>query len=135
MVHLHICNTLPLDYSKTYSHSQHCCTHHGGSSGISKLRKERDPNWKNSTGLSVSYNCKKEESSNHQEKGKKFRKRFFIWDDTWRSEVASSFQESSNSSIWDGLKFESIKFIMSGMDKRNRKRMQQIRVGYKKIVD
>ena len=36
--------------------------------------------------------------------------------------------ESSNSSIWDELKFESNKFIMSGMDKGNRKRMQQIRI-------
>ena len=36
--------------------------------------------------------------------------------------------ESSNSSIWDKLKFESNKCIMSGMDKRNRKRMQQIRI-------
>ena len=31
--------------------------------------------------------------------------------------------ESSNSSIWDELKFESNKFITSGMHKRNRKRM------------
>ena len=29
--------------------------------------------------------------------------------------------ESSNSSIWGKLKFQSNKFIMSGMDKRNRK--------------
>ena len=29
--------------------------------------------------------------------------------------------ESSNSSIWDELKFESSKFITSGMDKRNRR--------------
>ena len=29
--------------------------------------------------------------------------------------------ESSNSSIWDELKFESNKFIMSGTDKGNRK--------------
>ena len=36
--------------------------------------------------------------------------------------------ESSNSSIWDELKFESNKFITSGMDKGNRKRMQQIRI-------
>ena len=36
--------------------------------------------------------------------------------------------ESSNSSIWDKLKFESNKFIMSGMDKGNRKRTQQIRI-------
>ena len=43
--------------------------------------------------------------------------------------------ESSNSSIWDELKFESNKFITSGMDKRNRKRMQQIRIRYKKIID
>ena len=31
--------------------------------------------------------------------------------------------ESSNSSIWDELKFESNKFITSGMDKRNMMRM------------
>ena len=43
--------------------------------------------------------------------------------------------ESSNSSVWDELKFESNKFIMSGMDKRNRKRMQQIRIRYKNIID
>ena len=36
--------------------------------------------------------------------------------------------ELSNSSIWDELKFESNKFIMSGMDKGNRKIMQQIRI-------
>ena len=36
--------------------------------------------------------------------------------------------ESSNSSVWDKLKFESNKFIMSGMDKGNRKIMQQIRI-------
>ena len=43
--------------------------------------------------------------------------------------------ESSNSSVWDELKFESNKFITSGMDKRNRKRMRQIRIKYKKIID
>ena len=43
--------------------------------------------------------------------------------------------ESSNSSIWDELKFESNKFSTSWMDKRNRKRMQQIRIRYKKIID
>ena len=35
--------------------------------------------------------------------------------------------ESSNSSIWDKLKFESSKFITSGTDKGNRKITQQIR--------
>ena len=39
--------------------------------------------------------------------------------------------ESSNSSMWDKLKFESNKFITPGMDKRNRKRMCQIRIRYK----
>ena len=36
--------------------------------------------------------------------------------------------ESSNSSIWDELKFESNKFITSGANKGNRKRTQQIRI-------
>ena len=43
--------------------------------------------------------------------------------------------ESSNSSIWEELKFESNKFIISGMDKGNRKKRQQIRIRYKKIID
>ena len=42
--------------------------------------------------------------------------------------------ESSNSSIWNELKFESNKFITSGTDKGNRKIMQQIRIRYK-IID
>ena len=36
--------------------------------------------------------------------------------------------EPSNSSIWDELTFGSNKFIMPGMDKGNRKIMQQIRI-------
>ena len=36
--------------------------------------------------------------------------------------------ESSNSSIWDELKFESNKFITSGTDKGNGKITQQIRI-------
>ena len=43
--------------------------------------------------------------------------------------------KSSNSSVWDKLKFEGNRFIMSGMDKGNRKRMQQIRIRYKNIID
>ena len=43
--------------------------------------------------------------------------------------------KSSNSSIWHELKFESNKFITSGTDKGNRKRMQQIRIRYKNTID
>ena len=44
-----------------------------------------------------------------------------IASENWKS-------ESSNSSIWDELKFESNKFMTSGMDKGNKKIMQQIRI-------
>ena len=44
-----------------------------------------------------------------------------------RLSIAS--KESSISNVWDELKFESIKFITSGMDKKNRKRTQCIKIG------
>ena len=33
--------------------------------------------------------------------------------------------ETSNSSFWDELKFDSSRFITSGTDKRNRKRLEE----------
>ena len=102
----------------------------GQTSQISKLRKRSHSKWKpEKYQLTKFYQTavkdfKSKRKQFHMDKLQRKKKILVV------RLIASKNRKSksSNSSIWDELKFESNKFITSGMDKGNRKMMWQIRI-------